>query len=183
MDTLVLSVGYEPMDRISWQRAMMLWASGKVEIVEEYEDRQIRTVRIDLRMPSVVRLLRYIPRRKSRVRFSRHNVYARDKGRCQYCGIKMYQHESTYDHVVPRSQGGTTCWENVVLACFNCNQKKANRTPKEARMRLYNEPVRPKTLPETWRYSFTFQKDMPPSWRQYMTDFTYWNSELDQDNT
>lgn len=181
MDTLVLSIAYEPMDRVSWQRAITLWAAGKVEIVEEYDDRLIRTVQVDFRMPSVIRLLRNLPRRRARIRFSRHNVYARDKGRCQYCHERIHQHEATYDHVLPRSQGGVTSWENVVLACFHCNQRKANRTPLEAKMKLRTPPVRPKSLPETWRFSFTYQKNMPPSWKQYLMDFKYWNSELDHD--
>src|SRR5947207_10455464 len=105
METLVLNATYEPLCRIPWQRAITLLFNGKVEVVDEYEDRTIRSVTFELKMPAVVRFLKLLRRRKPIVRFSRENVYARDRGRCQYCARAVTRSEATYDHVVPRKLG------------------------------------------------------------------------------
>ncbi|MBL8955201.1 MAG: HNH endonuclease, partial [Myxococcaceae bacterium] len=128
MDTLVLNATYEPLCRISWQRAITLLFNGKVEVVDEYEDKTVRSVTFELKMPSVVRFLRLLKRRKPVVRFSRENVYARDGGKCQYCTRPVSRAEATYDHVTPRRLGGVTSWDNIVIACVACNQKKGGRT-------------------------------------------------------
>ncbi|HEY3452097.1 MAG TPA: HNH endonuclease [Myxococcales bacterium] len=167
MDTLVLSASYEPVARVSWRRAITLLFAGKVEVVEEYEDQHIRTVTLAVRMPAVVRFLKNLAGRRRAVKFSRENVYARDHGRCQYCGAQVAPSEATYDHVVPRSRGGRTAWENVVIACTPCNQKKGCRTPEQARMHLQVAPVRPKKLPEL-RLTLRFQRDMPAAWRSWL---------------
>lgn len=130
-------------------------------------------------MPSVVRFLKTI-RRKHAVKFSRHNVYARDRGRCQYCAMRVRRDEFTYEHVIPRAQGGRTSWENVVVACVRCNQKKAGRTPAQASMKLLSTPVRPKTLPAIPR-AMPFQDGMPESWRAWLRDSVYWDGELEHD--
>jgi len=144
--TLLLSSGYEPLTTIPWQRAISLLTLGKVEVVEEYE-KQIRSVSVTLKMPAVVRLVNMFRREKQRIKFSRVNVLARDRWTCQYCGKKFPDRELTYDHVVPRSQGGKTCWENIVTACQDCNAKKGDRTPAQARMQLKSLPVRPAWVP------------------------------------
>src|SRR5687767_9045732 len=117
MDTLVLSCSYQPVDRISWQRAICLWMMEKVEILEEYEDREVRSVSLAIKMPSVVRFLHHTKLRKGSVKFSRENVFTRDKGRCQYCAAKIPRMEATYDHVIPRRLGGQTRWDNIVICC------------------------------------------------------------------
>jgi 5-methylcytosine-specific restriction endonuclease McrA len=131
-------------------------------------------------MPSVVRFLRAIRGKKKAVKFSRQNVYVRDGARCQYCAGKVARHEATYDHVVPRAQGGKTTWENIVIACVPCNQKKGGRTPTQAQMKLRSTPVRPKKLPEVISITFTFQPGMPDSWRTWLRDVAYWNAELEE---
>jgi 5-methylcytosine-specific restriction endonuclease McrA len=181
MEVLVLSPGFRPIARIPWERAITLLFLGKVEVIEEYEDRTIRSVTFELKMPSVVRFFRALTRRKPVVRFSRENVYARDGGRCQYCGDSIKRAEATYDHVVPRSQGGKTNWENIVIACVPCNQTKGGRTPDQARMQLKSTPVKPKRLPEALRLTFGFEKGMPPSWKNWLRDLTYWHGSLDED--
>ena len=183
METLVLSAWYEPVARISWQRAVTLLFAGKVEVVDEYEDREVRSVTLAIKMPSVVRFLRGLRAKKKGVKFSRENVYARGTGRCQYCGEKVSRPEATYDHVVPRAQGGKTTWDNVVIACVDCNQKKGGRTPAEAAMRLRSVPVKPKRVPDTVRVTLTFRNGMPTSWRTWLRDFSYWNSELESDES
>ena len=180
MDTLLLSQGYEPVGRIPWQRAVALWWTDKVEILEEYEDREIRSVSFAMRMPSVVRFLTAVRSKKRTVRFSRENVYTRDHGACQYCGKKVARMEATYDHVLPRRLGGETRWENIVIACLPCNQKKGGHTPEQAKMKLRTLPVRPKSMPATLRITFSEQKGIPKTWRQYLFDVQYWHAELDE---
>jgi 5-methylcytosine-specific restriction endonuclease McrA len=145
MRTLVLDQGYQPHRVVSWQRAITMLFDGKVEVVEEYEH-DVRSVTFTIKMPAVVRLLRAV-RGKRGVKFSRINVATRDGFRCQYCGRKLPLSKLTYDHVVPRSQGGKTRWENIVMACYDCNGRKGDRTPTQAGMRIDKLPVKPQWLP------------------------------------
>jgi 5-methylcytosine-specific restriction endonuclease McrA len=181
METLVLSATYEPVARVPWQRAISLLWTGKVEVIEEYEDRMVRSVTYEFPMPSVIRFLRAIRGTKRAIKFSRENVYARDSGKCQYCRQRVPRHEATYDHVVPRIQGGPTTWDNVVICCVPCNQRKGGRTPEQARMVLANRPVKPKKLPETLRLTFLYEKGMPESWKSWLRDVAYWHGSLDED--
>jgi 5-methylcytosine-specific restriction endonuclease McrA len=183
MDTLVLSHAYEPVARVGWQRAICLLWEGKVEVVEEYQDRTVRSVTLEIKVPSIIRFLRAIRNRKRAVKFSRENVYARDHGSCQYCGRRLARPEATYDHVIPRSRGGQTRWDNVVICCVPCNQRKGGRTPEEAGMQLRSIPVKPKSLPETLRLTFLLDKCAPPSWRQFARAFHYWQDELEGGGT
>lgn len=189
MDVLVLSSSWEPIHQITWERAMVLLLgdhSGKrrssgplVEVVEEYTDWDVRSARQVHRVPAVIRFLEGAFYAKRTVRFSRENVYTRDKGRCQYCSIAVKKSEFTYDHVVPRSQGGKTRWENIVVACLGCNQKKGDRTPAQAGMRLLKAPEKPKSLPGSSKLALP--REVPAEWRPYLRDFAYWNSELETD--
>lgn len=182
MDTLVLTAGYEPMARVPWQRAITLLFEGKVEVVEEYEDKWVHSVTIELKMPSVIRFLRMVKGRKRAIKFSRENVYERDHGKCQYCTQHVPRHAFTYDHVIPRAQNGQTVWENVVVSCVPCNQKKAGRTPEQAGMKLAVRPVKPTKLPSTVKLTFTWQKGMPETWKTWLQSVAYWHGELDNDN-
>ncbi len=179
--TLVLNTAWQPVARVPWQRAITLLFLGKVEVVEEYEDQTIRSVTFEVKMPSVVRFLRMVKHRKPVVRFSRENVFARDHGACQYCGEKLTRAEATYDHVLPRCRGGGTRWDNIVIACVRCNQKKGGRTPAEAKMTLRSTPVKPARLPQGVRFTFTWEKGMPRSWENWLRDLTYWHGSLDED--
>jgi 5-methylcytosine-specific restriction endonuclease McrA len=87
--------------------------------------------------------------------------------------------EGKVEVLSPRAQGGTTRWENIVIACVPCNQKKGGRTPEQAKMRLLSVPVKPKKLPDTMRLTFTFQKGMPASWANWLRSVSYWNGELE----
>lgn len=173
--TLLLNITYEPLRVISWQKAITLLTLGKVEVIEEY-DREIRSVSFSIKLPAVVRLLRLVKWREGPVKFSRKNIYARDRGMCQYCGKDLKRQEITYDHIIPKSQGGDTSWENVVTCCLDCNSKKGGRTPRQARMKLLKIPKRPK-----WNMSLRITiglKQTPDSWRDYL----YWNIELDKES-
>ncbi len=169
--TLVLSQAYEPVKVVSWRRALVLLTLGKVEVLEEY-DWGIRTATIVIKVPAVVRLLRAFRRRKAAVKFSRVNIYARDKYRCQYCGAERPIAELTYDHVVPRAQGGRTEWTNIVTACTDCNLRKGGRTPAQAGMKLRSTPVQPTWVPAVTITIST--RSVPDAWRDYL----YWTGEL-----
>jgi 5-methylcytosine-specific restriction endonuclease McrA len=181
MDTLVLTNAYEPVARVPWQRAISLIWDGKVEVVQEYEDRVVRSVTLTFKVPSVIRFLNKIRERRPSLKFSRENVLMRDKSSCQYCGKKLRRTEATYDHVIPRCQGGQTRWENVVICCTPCNQRKSDKTPEQARMKLLSIPVKPKSLPNTMRFTFMLDKNVPQSWKQLLMDYGYWQGELDHD--
>lgn len=174
--TLLLNSTYEPLKVVSWKKAITLLWQGKVEVLEVY-NREIHGISITIKLPSVIRLLKMIKIREGRfaVKFSRANIFARDKYRCQYCGHRFSTEELTFDHVVPISKGGRKAWENIVTACIRCNNRKSGRTPPEARMRLIQTPAKP-----AWSPTFTITvglKTLPESWRDYL----YWNVELDID--
>jgi len=145
---LLLNASFQPLQVISWQKALQLFFSGKVEIVESSEQ-EIRSVTMTIRMPRVIRLIKYLPpnQRKNIVRFNRNNVFLRDHHTCQYCGQKPGTHRLTLDHVIPVVKGGPKSWENIVSACRPCNLKKGERTPEEAGMRLRSTPRQPVWLP------------------------------------
>lgn len=181
--TLVLDIGYQPIAVTTWQTAIVWMIDRAVEVIDEYPDRPLRSQNWTVPMPSIVRFLKPIKRKRA-IKFSRTNIYARDRGRCQYCGIRVAKNEWTYDHVVPRSQGGTTRWENVVVACGGvkgCNQYKGGRTPEQAGMKLRTFPVKPKSLPENMLPMFMYRDYMPSAWKDYMRDASYWTSELEHD--
>jgi len=173
MRTLVLDQGYQPHRIISWQRAVCMIFDGKVEVVEEY-DEDIRSVSICIKMPAVVRLLRTIVGRKRAIKFSRINVAMRDDFKCQYCGVRHRLRGLTYDHVVPKSQGGKTNWENIVMACYACNEKKSNKTPQQAGLHLRRPPVKPKWLPV-----IAFRIDPATSVPEAWANWVYWHGRLE----
>jgi 5-methylcytosine-specific restriction endonuclease McrA len=172
--TLLLNATYEPLKVVDWRKAVTLWCQGKVEVISVH-DREVRSVSISFKLPSVIRLLRYIriKRRIDYVPFSRANIYARDRHRCQYCGHQAPTSELTFDHVIPVAHGGRKDWENIVTSCVSCNRKKGGRTPEEAGMRLTALPRRPDSAP-TLRFTIGL-RNAPESWRDYL----YWNVELD----
>ena len=174
--TLLLNATYEPLKVVHWQKAITLWCQGKVEVISVYDHREVRSVSFSFKLPSVIRLLRYIKIKRSidYVPFSRANIYARDDHSCQYCGHVFPTAELTFDHVVPVAHGGRKDWENIVTCCVACNRKKGGRTPAEAGMRLVRVPKRPERAPAI-RITVGL-KNAPDSWRDYF----YWNMELDE---
>jgi 5-methylcytosine-specific restriction endonuclease McrA len=168
---LLLNITYEPLRIIDWKRAVTMLCLGKVEVIEEYS-RDIHSVSFTIRLPSVVRLLRMVKRPRTPVKFSRQNIYARDRYKCQYCGNRFSSEDLTYDHVIPKSRGGKTQWKNIVTCCIDCNRKKGGRIPSEASMRLIRKPKRPTWVPAI-RITIGF-REIPQTWRDYL----YWNVEL-----
>ncbi len=166
-------LSYYPLSLWPWQEAIKAVVSDRVNVVSVY-NRFVRSPSSVMALPSVISLKEYIPS-KRRPAFTRFNVFLRDRFTCQYCGESLPTHDLTFDHVVPRSKGGHTTWENVVTACSPCNLVKGSRLPREARMFPLVRPVAPT--------SFLLQEHgraFPPnylheSWR----DFLYWDTELD----
>lgn len=134
----------------------------------------VRTVRFDLAVPKVIRLLGYDRLPKQQVKLNRRNIFARDRSLCQYCGKHFPTSELSLDHVKPRSQGGNSSWENLVCACVYCNAKKGGRTPQQAHMKLITKPVRPKRNPVI---SVRMGSDKYAAWQAFL-DNAYWSVEL-----
>jgi 5-methylcytosine-specific restriction endonuclease McrA len=107
----------------------------------------VRTVNFNIQVPRVIRLVHFDRAPKPALRFNRRTLFARDEHRCQYCGKSHPTSQLSMDHVMPRSRGGETTWENVVCSCLSCNTKKGSRTPQEARMKLIRKPQKPKYNP------------------------------------
>lgn len=133
---------YANYDFAAWREMSELWADEK----KSHQD-WVRSVNFEIQVPRVIRLFRYdrLPRRK--VRLSRRNLFARDGFQCQYCSREFPISQLSVDHVLPKSRGGQTVWENVVTSCMKCNVKKGGRTPKEARMHLARQPHKPRHSP------------------------------------
>ena len=172
--TLLLNATYEPFRVVHWQKAITLLWQGKVEILE-FHERDIHGVSITFKLPSVMRLLRVVKWKASHraVKFSRINIFTRDKYTCQYCYKRFRTEELTFDHVIPIAKNGKKTWENIVTACWRCNNKKSGRLPEEAGMRLLKRPEKPKWTP-TLTLMIGIRK-APENWRDYL----YWHLELD----
>jgi 5-methylcytosine-specific restriction endonuclease McrA len=134
----------------------------------------IHTVRFEIAVPRIIRLLAYDKLPRQDVKFNRRNIYARDSSRCQYCGKKMPTTELSLDHVTPRSQGGKSTWENIVCCCVKCNVKKGGRTPEQASMHLISKPHKPKRSPVI---NIRLADQRYSSWKQFL-DTAYWTVEL-----
>jgi 5-methylcytosine-specific restriction endonuclease McrA len=161
---LVLNATYEPMNVVSVRRAVLLLVKQKAEIVEAAEA-YLRSERMTVPIPLVIRLVYYvrIPHRFS-LPLSRRTVLARDHYTCQYCGAQPGKANLTVDHVLPRSRGGETTWENIVTACGPCNRRKGSRTPEEANLHLQSQPSRPRYLAIT----LLAGASTPEVWDKYM---------------
>jgi 5-methylcytosine-specific restriction endonuclease McrA len=138
------------------------------------DDDWLRTVNSEIQVPRVIRLVGYDKLPKQTVKFNRRNIFARDNNQCQYCGRKYATSELSLDHVIPRSQGGQSTWDNIVCACVNCNVRKGGRTPKEAHMSLIRKPEKPKRSPML-NLKLTHRKYQ--SWRTFLEN-AYWSVEL-----
>lgn len=164
--SLLLNSGYEPVRIITWQKAVVMFFQGKVDVLE-YHGTFARSVRSNFQLPSVLRLRKYArPRLHGPVRFCRENIYIRDNYTCQYCGDKLNPKLLTLDHIIPASLNGKKSWTNVVAACRPCNQRKANRTPQSARMPLLSEPAPPS---RKVKQAISFNaENIPQIWFQYL---------------
>ena len=163
-------LSYYPLSLWSWQDAIKAVFLDRVQIVSSY-DRIIKSPSFEMFLPSVVSLKEYVKLARNPA-FTRFNVFLRDRFTCQYCGSKD---DLTFDHVIPRSKGGRTTWENVVAACAPCNLKKANRLPRDIKMFPMQAPFQP-TVHDLHNNGRAF----PPSHlHQSWLDYLYWDIELE----
>lgn len=188
--TLVLNSFYRPHEIVDWKDAVTRMFKGSVEVLAQYDEviahidrhtlqtfpelkRALRQViqtdveSIDIKVPAVCVLRRKVSPVKSGIKFSKINVCLRDDFTCQYCATKLPISKLNYDHVIPRFQGGKTVWENIVMSCYPCNDKKRNRTPEQAGMALLKVPVKPAVLPMN-EPLLTIRDDIPEEWEPYV---------------
>jgi len=169
--------------------AQVVWTSGDGTF-DTYDFRQwhdfsqqephpesIRTVAYKIRVPRVILLLLFDRLPKKEVKFTRLNIFERDRNTCQYCGRSCERKDLNLDHVIPRDRGGPTSWENIVCSCIECNTLKANRTPLEAGLHLVRKPKKPKWRPFVQIKLGVVQHD---TWKHFL-DLAYWNVELGED--
>lgn len=195
---LVLNRLWQAVNVCSARRALTLLFEGHAQVVfadgegafqtysfgewrdfsqQEPHPESIRTVSFRIRVPRVILLLFFDRLPKKEVKFTRHNIFERDKNTCQYCGRAFERKDLNLDHVIPRDRGGPTTWENIVCSCVDCNTLKANRTPQEAGMRLIRKPKRPRWRPFV---QVNLEFHCHESWKHFL-DLAYWNVELGQE--
>jgi len=188
---LVLNRNWQPVNVATVARALVLLWNESARVVDPQDFRLyswadwarlrpqdgdvfIPVVRSRLRVPEVIVLARYDRLPNVAVSFSRRNIFKRDHWTCQYCGQQPGGEELSIDHVVPRSQGGVSTWENCVLACLDCNKRKADRTPQRSGMKLRRAPGRPAWKPLYARVDVRIE-----SWSKFISE-AYWNVPLDR---
>ena len=192
---LVLNRLWQAINVCSVRRAFTLLCQGHAQVVNadgqnnffthdfeswhelsqrEPEQEMVHTVSFKIRVPRVIVLMLFDRMPKKEVKFTRHNIFERDKNTCQYCGKIFDRRDLNLDHVIPRDKGGGTTWENIVCSCIPCNTRKGNRLPHQAGMHLIKKPVRPKWRPFV---HITFDSQVHDSWRHFI-DLAYWNVEL-----
>jgi len=187
--TLVLNRNWQAINVATVARALvMVWSeSARVVDPDDYQlydwsdwsklvpnrdEPFVQAVRQRFRVPEVVTLTEFDRLPTAAVAFSRRNVFKRDRFTCQFCNKQPGSSELTIDHVVPRAQGGESTWTNCVLACYECNARKAARTPKQAKMRLLKQPTRP-----NWKPLYSEHATKMESWSKFISE-AYWNTEL-----
>ena len=195
---LVLNRLWQAVNICTAKRALTLLVEGRAQVVfggndgafqtydfsqwQDFSEREphaecVHTISLKIRIPRVILLVLFDRLPKKEVKFTRHNIFERDRNMCQYCGHVFERKDLNLDHVIPRDHGGPTSWENIVCSCIECNTQKANRTPLEAGMYLIRKPKRPK-----WRPFIHVSFGLPhhDSWKHFL-DIAYWNVELGQD--
>ncbi|HXV76196.1 MAG TPA: HNH endonuclease [Candidatus Polarisedimenticolaceae bacterium] len=190
---LVLNSLYQAVQVTGVRRAFRLFYAGRARAVApdfasydfdnwcdlppRAQDEVIHTPTRAIRIPKVIQLIQYDRLPSREIRFTRRNIFYRDKNRCQYCGQVFRQKDLNLDHVVPLSRGGKSNWGNVVCACIPCNTRKGDRTPVEAHMRLVRRPKKPAGHP---MLRANWIGPCPDEWKTFL-DEAYWNVELHDD--
>ena len=163
-------LSYYPLSLWPWQETIKAVFLDRVDVVSTY-DQVVRSPSFEMPLPSVVALKSYVTQDRAPA-FTRFNLFLRDAFSCQYCG---HGEELTFDHVIPRSRGGRTSWDNIVTACAPCNLRKGGRTPKEAQM----PPARPARRPNAYELQELGRRFPPHHLHQSWMDYLYWDIELE----
>ncbi len=186
--TLVLNKLWQAINVRTVARALcMVWAeNARIVDVDNYAqytwsdwltqepgEEFIQCIGTRIKIPEVITLVNYSKVPTRNIAFSRRNIFTRDKHTCQYCGKQPGSKELTIDHVLPKSRSGKSTWTNCVLSCVECNFRKADRTPEEAKMRLRKEPKQP-----IWNPGFHVKRPIP-SWEKFLSEM-YWSVELEE---
>jgi 5-methylcytosine-specific restriction endonuclease McrA len=160
---LLLDASYRPIKEISWKKAMTLFFQEKIEIIKEYENMWIKSPKKSYKVPAVVRLVNFIFKYPFGVKLTRYNIFIRDMGQCQYCSKKLNKKRFTVDHVIPKSKGGESSWENLVACCHKCNSLKGDTLLGNSGLNLKNKPTQPRINPlsRTW-------EEIPPQWKDFL---------------
>jgi 5-methylcytosine-specific restriction endonuclease McrA len=188
---LVLNRNWQPVNITTVARALVLVWNEAARVVDpaDYQlydwsdwsklrprddERYVQAIQFRLRVPEVIALTQFDRIPTTSVAFSRRNLFKRDHYTCQYCGCQPGSEDLTIDHVLPRSQGGDSRWENCVLACMSCNKRKANRTPQQAHMKLRRSPVQP-----AWNPLYAAHELRIKSWSKFISE-AYWEARLEE---
>jgi hypothetical protein len=163
--TLLLDINYQPQIFLDFKSTFKKICKDKIEILESWEDDMINFYGSYINLPSVVKLTYSINRKFFAVSFSRGAVILRDKNKCQYCNKKLLPSEITIDHVLPRAMGGGNSFNNCVVSCFKCNNKKSHKTIEEAGMKLIKKPISPSATSESLLYT---DGAWHPSWKTFL---------------
>lgn len=174
--TLLLNKSGLPHQILSWEDAVTLIYQDKVIVLEEYED-TVSSPSTTYQIPAVMQLCADVRRTKKGVKFSRSNVLVRDSFKCQYCGERKTPKELNYDHVIPRCRGGMTRWDNIVTACYSCNEHKGSKTLEQSGMKLLRKPAKPSSLP---LHAVFVTSIIPEVWRPYLESVTVHQSGAGQ---
>lgn len=167
-------ISYFPLSLWSWQSSIKAVFLNRVNIIAEYEA-EVRSSSFSMKIPSVIALKKYIPISK-KPPFTRFNLFLRDNFSCQYCGDLFDSNDLTFDHVIPKSRGGKTRWENVVAACSKCNLKKSDLLLSQVNMDLIKIP-----FPPSNSQLQVIGKKFPPNYlHKSWMDYLYWDSELEK---
>ncbi len=159
---LVLNGNYEPLNVSTVKRAITLIYLGKAEIVHRYDGGVLRAERLAIPRPSVIKLKYFIKIKRREIPLTKKNILKRDNYTCQYCGTR--EGPMTIDHVIPKKYGGKDTWENLVCACFKCNNKKGDRTPEQAGMKLLRKPRKP----HYFLFILNGEKIPDENWKPYL---------------
>ncbi len=176
--SLILNADYQPLSYfplslLGWQDTIKAVFLERVNIIAEY-DHKIHSAYTSIKLPSVISLKKYIPI-KTNVPFTRFNLFLRDMFRCQYCNNRFNASELTFDHVISRANGGKSSWENVVAACYSCNNKKGSLSCKQANMFIKRVPKKPTYIELRKRGRLFPPNYLHKSWNDYL----YWDTEID----
>ncbi len=192
---LVLNRLWQAVNICTARRALSLLFQGHAQVVlgdqdgafqtydfsrwRDFSDREphpecVHGISVRLRVPRVIMLAVFDRLPRKEVKFTRHNIFERDKNTCQYCGQTLDRKDLNLDHVIPRDRGGPTTWENIVCSCVPCNTRKSNRTPAEAGLHLVRKPKKPKWRPFV---QLNYGVEYHDSWKHFL-DLAYWNVEL-----